>query len=982
METAEYIPDEYDPDFNYDSVIKYEYLNGLPVKATDNNGNITIKTYDKYGNVIKTTTTVVKDDKTSVSINESTYDISGRILSSKSDNNEIYYTYDAAGRTLLTDADGNYQRTVYDNYGRVIQEISNDDYKPEKDNLPNTYTDTSVGQRYFYDDNGSLVKDINDSDIETRYTYSEVGTLYKKSFDIYDYYYQNNGICDKIDVNGVTAVSYEYGITQEDGFELEDGETLNKVTYANGYTDYQLIKNNTVMAKYANNADGKYLNVAPVSYGYITQDTGTNKGYSYSENETTATKSLKRTINLLATLYEYSVKKEEDKTTITENHFDKEFKTVVQENSVDYTTPTSTFSLTVNNDETSSGTNILKDGLPLITSEINYDENANTISKTYSNGLSFSVAYDDKGNIISDERNSYEYDKYGELIQTTGAVNSSYTYDGRGNLLTKTVNGETTEFEYSNEWLDQLTAVNGTSLTYDVNGNLLTYGDAEYSWSRGRQLDSVTDGENSYSYTYDTNGIRASKKVNGRTTEFNVLGSKILAQNSIDGEMYFQYSSDELIGFCLNDAQYFYIKNPNGDIVGVADYDGNLIAQYEYDEWGKLLSITTAEEGNEEQLKIATANPFRYRGYYYDNETGYYYLHSRYYNPEWGRFINAEDFNYLNTKNRFNLNAYMYSWNSPIVFEASKGTEPQISININDILSFIKSSAEKIKNGLTAEYDRISKLFNNWSNAVHARCKAIADKISYFFKYPEAVLNTMFSATSKVMSSVGSAVRFKLIEFIRSNITSKLIEVKGNKLDYNNSEDSEVSASLMRSKSSSSKEDHDSILMAIFQGLFAAIELDWINEILEFFGSSLNKLAEKTYEAVERISLLFITTFNVVFDYLINVFSLDALSIVDSIVLEKGEEMALTSGSNLIDAKGIGKGFGAFISIFNFFLNIDSAGSGAFTKLEDNIMNVVTLVIDIACLFVGPVAGMLIPLISNFIMDVSALRIKGLVFMY
>ena len=340
------------------------------------------------------------------------------------------------------------------------------------------------------------------------------------------------------------------------------------------------------MAKYANNADGKYLNVAPVSYGYITQDTGTNKGYSYSENETTATKSLKRTINLLATLYEYSVKNEEDKTTITENHFDKEFKTVIHENSIDYTTPNSAFSLTAEGDEASSKSNILKDGLPLITSEINYDENVNTISKTYSNGLSFSVAYDDKGNIISNERNSYEYDKYGELIQTTGAVNSSYTYDGRGNLLTKTVNGETTEFEYNNEWLDQLTAVNGTSLTYDVNGNLLTYGDAEYSWSRGRQLDSVTDGENSYSYTYDTNGIRASKKVNGRTTEFNVLGSKILAQDSIDGEIYFQYSGDELIGFYLNDVQYFYIKNLNGDIVGIEDYDGNLIAQYEYDEWG------------------------------------------------------------------------------------------------------------------------------------------------------------------------------------------------------------------------------------------------------------------------------------------------------------------------------------------------------------------------------------------------------------
>ena len=506
--------------------------------------------------------------------------------------------------------------------------------------------------------------------------------------------------------------------------------------------------------------------------------------------------------------------------------------------------------------------------MPLITSEINYDEESNNVSKAYSNGLSFSVAYDDKGNIISDERNSYVYDKYGELIQTTGAVNSSYTYDGRGNLLTKTVNGETTEFEYNNEWLDQLTAVNGTSLTYDVNGNLLTYGDAEYSWSRGRQLDSVTDGENSYSYTYDTNGIRASKKVNGRTTEFNVLGSKILAQDSIDGEMYFQYSGDELIGFHLNDAQYFYIKNLNGDIVGIEDYDGNLIAQYEYDEWGKLLNITTAEEGSEEQLRIANANPFRYRGYYYDSETGYYYLQSRYYNPEWGRFINAEDFNYLNTKNRFNLNAYMYSWNSPIVFEASKGTEPQISININDILSFIKSSAEKIKNGLTAEYDRISKLFNNWSNAVHARCKAIADKISYFFKYPEAVLNTMFSATSKVMSSVGSAVRFGLIEFIRSNITSKLIEVKDEKTNDETSEDTEVlTFSICKSQLDFSDDQKTNnwfevALKVLVFGIEADTLTKWFSNIITVTNEFFQGIILTAVTAMNTMFLYFKDTFN------------------------------------------------------------------------------------------------------------------------
>lgn len=149
-------------------------------------------------------------------------------------------------------------------------------------------------------------------------------------------------------------------------------------------------------------------------------------------------------------VYSYFVKKE-DKTAVTETHYKKEFQTVVQENSVDYTTPNSAFSLTVNNDETSSGTSILKDGETLITSQINYDEESNTVSKAYNNGISFSVAYDDKGNIVSDEKNSYVYDKYGELTQTSGAVNSSYTYDSRGNMLTKTANGETTSFAYNNE---------------------------------------------------------------------------------------------------------------------------------------------------------------------------------------------------------------------------------------------------------------------------------------------------------------------------------------------------------------------------------------------------------------------------------------------------------------------------------------------------------------------------------------------------
>ena len=76
-----------------------------------------------------------------------------------------------------------------------------------------------------------------------------------------------------------------------------------------------------------------------------------------------------------------------------------------------------------------------------------------------------------------------------------------------------------------------------------------------------------------------------------------------------------------------------------GDVIAINDCNGNVFAQYVYDEWGKCISILPAIEGNE---TIANANPLRYRGYYYDNETGYYYLQSRYYDPSICRFINSD----------------------------------------------------------------------------------------------------------------------------------------------------------------------------------------------------------------------------------------------------------------------------------------------------------------------------------------------------
>lgn len=142
----------------------------------------------------------------------------------------------------------------------------------------------------------------------------------------------------------------------------------------------------------------------------------------------------------------------------------------------------------------------------------------------------------------------------------------------------------------------------------------------------GRNLESIVDGNNKYSYTYDETGIRTSKTINDKTTYYNTKDGVILSQTDGTNTMYFQYDTNGFpLGFIYNGIQYFYLTNQMGDVIAITDTAGTVIGNYEYDEWGKLTLADTI---------LAKTNPIRYRGYYYDNETSYYYLQSRYYAPE------------------------------------------------------------------------------------------------------------------------------------------------------------------------------------------------------------------------------------------------------------------------------------------------------------------------------------------------------------
>ena len=93
------------------------------------------------------------------------------------------------------------------------------------------------------------------------------------------------------------------------------------------------------------------------------------------------------------------------------------------------------------------------------------------------------------------------------------------------------------------------------------------------------------------------------------------------------------------------------------DIIGILDSAGTQVVSYVYDSWGKLASISGPAKDT-----IGVKNPFRYRGYYYDTESGLYYLNSRYYDPEIGRFVNADNLlSMVDSALRKNLFAYCFN---------------------------------------------------------------------------------------------------------------------------------------------------------------------------------------------------------------------------------------------------------------------------------------------------------------------------------
>ena len=311
------------------------------------------------------------------------------------------------------------------------------------------------------------------------------------------------------------------------------------------------------------------------------------------------------------------------------------------------------------------------------------------------NGKETAYTYDGRGNILEictkeldtgkvTDHMLYTYTGMNQVIREEDAVRGrtfTYAYDLGGNLLENKkyylVNGVeelrgTATYTYSSGWKDQLTSFNGKAITYDAMGNPLSYMGMNLTWEKGRQLKTLKKSGTLSQYVYDNDGRRIQKTVGDKVIRFYLDGDKIIAQKEEGGErMDFLYDEKGTpFAFEYQGKMYFYQTSLQGDIIGIVDSEGSQVVVYRYDAWGEVLVSSDASG-----FGLSQINPLRYRGYYYDQETGLYYLQTRYYDPKVRRFLNADDASVL-TKDPEQLtekNLYAYCDDNPVMYRDDTG---------------------------------------------------------------------------------------------------------------------------------------------------------------------------------------------------------------------------------------------------------------------------------------------------------------------
>ena len=297
----------------------------------------------------------------------------------------------------------------------------------------------------------------------------------------------------------------------------------------------------------------------------------------------------------------------------------------------------------------------------------------------------YEYEYDTRGNVKTIKRNGfvlheYTFDKLGRLLT---ADSEKYCYDNNGNITKITTLDDNTTlhiYEYDSNYSDLLISFNGETILYDSGNtyNPVSIGQYKTLTYQCNKLATYRDTNKGFCnhYFYDDLGKRVKKvKYNNNDTLLDTIkfyydeNGKLIHQKSNESSLSFLYDElNQLYGFIYNGNRYYYIKDSLSTILGIIDTSRNNIVQYNYDAWGNVLSVNDTSG-----LGLGTINPFRYKGYYYDEDTLMYYCKARYYIPLWRRWLTPDNPKFLDFDDTCKVNLFVYCANNPIMYVDPNG---------------------------------------------------------------------------------------------------------------------------------------------------------------------------------------------------------------------------------------------------------------------------------------------------------------------
>jgi RHS repeat-associated protein len=223
----------------------------------------------------------------------------------------------------------------------------------------------------------------------------------------------------------------------------------------------------------------------------------------------------------------------------------------------------------------------------------------------------------------------------------------------------------------SSPYGDRLVSYNGETISYDSSGRTVFYRgkDIVYCYENLSLIRSIGD----VSFTYNADGMRRTKTVDGVTHTYYYDGINLISEEWDGNVLVFLYdASGSPIGMQYRNDNYasgtwdtyYYEKNLQGDIVSVYNTSGTKLVTYTYNAWGYITGTTYSNGGANTSARY---NPIKYRGYYYDDDLDLYYLATRCYDPETCRFITADS--YVSTgRGILGYNRYAYCNNNPVMY--------------------------------------------------------------------------------------------------------------------------------------------------------------------------------------------------------------------------------------------------------------------------------------------------------------------------